>query len=86
MVSFPNLIFPGGSDSKACVYSVRDLGSIPGVGRSPGEGNGNPLQYYCLENPMDRGAWWATYSPWGHKESDTTEQLHFLSLSQANTF
>ena len=49
--------FPGGSDSKASVYSVRDLGSIPGSGRFPGEGNGNPLQYSCLENPMDRGAW-----------------------------
>ena len=49
--------FPGGSDSKASVYNVGDLGSIPGLGRSPGEGNGNPLQYYCLENPMDRGAW-----------------------------
>ena len=49
--------FPGGSDSKAPVYNVGDLGSIPGSGRSPGEGNGNPLQYYCLENPMDRGAW-----------------------------
>ena len=41
----------------------------PWVGKIPGEGNGNPLQYSCLENPMDRGAW---YSPWGHKESDTT--------------
>ena len=49
--------FPGGSDGKASVYNVGDLGSIPGLGRSPGEGNGNPLQYYCLENPMDRGAW-----------------------------
>ncbi|XP_060255498.1 ETS homologous factor isoform X4 [Ovis aries] len=49
--------FPGCSDSKASAYSVRDLGSIPGSGRSPGEGNGNPLQYSCLENPMDRGAW-----------------------------
>ena len=39
---------------------ARDMGSIPGSGRSPGEGNGNPLQYSCLENPMDRGAWWAT--------------------------
>ena len=48
--------FPGGSDSKASVYNVGDLGSIPGLGRSPGEGNGNPLQYYCLENPTDRGA------------------------------
>ena len=42
---------------KASVYNAGDPGSIPGSGRSPGEGNGNPLQYYCLENPMDRGAW-----------------------------
>ena len=48
---------PGGSDGKASVYDVGDPGSIPGLGRSLGEGNGNPLQYYCLENPMDRGAW-----------------------------
>ena len=50
------VLFPGGSDGKASVYNAGDLGSIPGSGRSPGEGNGNPLQYYCLENPMDRGA------------------------------
>jgi len=49
--------FPGGSDSKASVYNAGDPGSSPGLGRSPEEGNGNPLQYYCLENPMDRGAW-----------------------------
>ena len=49
--------FPGGSDGKVSVYSAGDLGSSPGLGRSPGEGNGNPLQYYCLENPMDRGVW-----------------------------
>ena len=49
--------FPGGSDGKASVYNVGDLGSIPGSGRSPGEGNGKPLQYSCLENPMDGGAW-----------------------------
>ena len=49
--------FPGGSDGKASACNVGDLGSIPGLGRSPGEGNGNPLQYSCLENPMDRGAW-----------------------------
>ena len=52
--------FPGGSDGKASVYNAGDLGSSPGLGRSPGEGNGNPLQYCCLENPMDRGAWYAT--------------------------
>ena len=52
--------FPGGSEGKAPVYNAGDPGSVPGSGRSPGEGNGNPLQYSCLENPMDRGAWWAT--------------------------
>ena len=47
-----------------------------------GEGNGTPLRYSCLENPTDGGAWWATYSPWGREESDTTEQLYFhFSLS-----
>ena len=66
----------GGSDSKESAYNVRDPGSIPGLGRSPGEGNSNPLQYSCLENPMDRGAWRATV----HRisESDTTEQLTLL--------
>ena len=49
--------FPGGSDGKASAYNVGDLGSIPGSGRSPGEGNGNPLQCFCLENPMDGGTW-----------------------------
>ena len=49
--------FPGGSDGKASVYKAGDPGLIPGSGRCPGEGNGNPLQYYYLENPMDRGAW-----------------------------
>ena len=51
---------------------IRDAGSIPGSGISPGEGNGSPLQYSCLENLMDRGAWWDTVRG-GHKESDTTE-------------
>ena len=49
--------FPGGSEGKASVYSAGDLGSIPGLGRSPGEGNGNPLQYSCLENTMEGEAW-----------------------------
>ena len=49
--------FPGGSDGKVSVHNVGGPGSIPGLGRSPGEGNGNSLQYYYLENPMDRGAW-----------------------------
>ena len=52
--------FPGSSDGKASAYNAGDLGSIPGLGRSPGEGNGNPLWYSCLENPMDQRSWWAT--------------------------
>ena len=52
--------FPGGSEVKASACNAGDLGLIPGLGRSPGEGNGTPLQYSCMENPMDRGAWWAT--------------------------
>ena len=49
--------FPGGSDGKVSAHKAGDPGSIPGSGRSPGEGNGNPLQYFCLENSMDGGAW-----------------------------
>ena len=52
--------FPGGSDGKESACNAGDPGSVPGLARSSGEVNGNPLQYSCLENPMDRGAWWAT--------------------------
>ena len=52
--------FPSGSDGKESAYNAGDPVSIPGLGRSPGDGNGNPLQYSCLENPMDRETWWAT--------------------------
>ena len=52
-----SLDFPGGSDGKVSACIAGDPGSIPGLGRSPGEGNGNPLQYSCLKNPMDGGAW-----------------------------
>ena len=62
---------PGGSDGKEFARNAGDPSSIPGLVRSPGEGNGNPLQSSCLENPMDRGV--VGYSPWGHKESDMTE-------------
>ena len=59
-----HLGFPGGASGKAptcqCRLDIREAGSIPGSGRSPGGGHGNPLQYACLENPMDRGAWWVT--------------------------
>ena len=55
-----SLGFPGGSDGRESTCNAGDLGSIPELGRFPGEGNSNQLQYSCLENPMDRGAWWAT--------------------------
>ena len=58
--SFQIRLHSGGSDGNASAYDAGDPGSIPWLGRSPGEGNGNPLQYSCLENPMDRGAWRAT--------------------------
>ena len=62
--------FPYSSVGKESACNAGDLGSIPWLGRSPGERNGNPLQYSRLENPMDRGAWWATVH--GLQESDTT--------------
>ena len=62
---------PDGPDGKESVCRAGDLGLIPGLRRSPGEGHGNPLQYSCLENPMDRGAW---QGPRGCKESDMAEQ------------
>ena len=63
--------FPGSSDSKESAWDAGGPDSIPGSVRSPGEGNGNPFQHSCLENPMDRGAWWATFH--GVAESDKTE-------------
>ena len=65
-------IFPGGSDGKESSCNAGDPGSISGSGRHPGKGNGNPLQYSCLENPMDRGAWRATVHR-VKKSQDTTK-------------
>ena len=67
--------FPASSDGKVSAYNAGDPGLIPGSGSSPGEGNGTPLQYSCLENPMDGRAWQ------GRKESDTTEQLKWTELN-----
>ena len=67
--------FPGGSHGQESACHAGDLGLIPGWGRSPGEGNGYPLLYSCLENSMDRGAWWATVHGVA-RELDKTEQLN----------
>ena len=71
--------FPGGSDGKESACNAGDLDSIPELGRSPGVGNSNPLQYSCLENSMNRKAWWG---PWSRKESDMTERLTFPLFSK----
>ena len=60
----------------ANVGDTKDVGSISELRKSPGVGNDNPFQYSCLENPMDRGAWWVGYSSWGLKESITTEIIY----------
>ena len=73
----------GGSDGKQPAISVGDLGSIPGSGRCPGEQNGNPLQYPCLENPMDGGAWQATVH--GVAKSWTRLSVSSLSYGKTNT-
>ena len=81
MLGFLSLVclrgFPGGSEVKASAWNAGDLGSIPGSGRSPGEGNGNPLQYSCLENPMEGEAWWATV----HGVAKSRTRLSYLTLN-----
>ena len=68
--------FPGVLVVKNLLANAGNVGLIPGLGRSPGEGNSNPLKCSCLGSPLDRGTWWAIYSPSGHKELDTTYQLN----------
>ena len=70
---------PGGSEVKESASNAGDLGSIPGSGRSPGEGNGNPLQYSCLENPMDGGPWWATVHGVAKSRTRLSDFTFFLS-------
>ena len=77
--------FPDGSDSKVSAHNAGDPDSIPGLRRSPGEGNGNPLQYSCLENIMDGGAWWATVHGVAKSRtmlSDFTFTFHFHALEK----
>ena len=76
--------FTGSSEVKASACNVGDQGWIPELGRSPGEGNGNPLQYSCLENPMDGGAWQATVH--GVTKSQTRQRLHFPSPKQNKNY
>ena len=76
--------FPGSSAGKESACNVGDLGLIPGLGRSPGGGHGNPLWYSCLENPHGRRSL-VGYSPWGHQELDTTEQLSRAQHRRSST-
>ena len=76
--------FPGGSDGKASAYDVGDPGSIPGSGRSPGRGHGNPLQYSCVENPMDRGALQATFC--GVTKSQTRLRDFIFTFTEFTVF
>ena len=76
---------PGGSDSKEPAFNAGDLDLIPGSGRSPGEGNGNPLQYSCLGNPMDRGAWRATVMRSQRVRQDLATQQQQMDKANTNT-
>ena len=72
--------FPGGSDSKESACNAENPGSIPGLGRSPGEGNGYPLQYSCLENSMDKGAWWVTVYRIAKSQTQLSDSLFSLFM------
>ena len=82
IVLFVLLGFPVGSEVKVSACNAGDTGLIPGLGRSLGEGNGNPLQYSCLENPMDRGAWWATV----HRVAKSQTQLSDFTFTFTFSF
>ena len=87
MFTLITIEYPGGSEGKAPACNAGDPGSIPGLGSSPGEGNGNPLQYSCLENPMDGRAWWATVhgvaKSWARLSKLTS--LHFTAIYKSNS-
>ena len=73
-------LIPGGSDGKESACNAGGLGLIPGSGRSPGKGTGYLLQYFCLENPMERGAWWAVVRSVTESQTDTTEPFSLSSF------
>ena len=83
---FPFKGFPGGSEVKASSCNAGDLGLIPGLGRCTGEGNGNPLQYSCLENPMDREAWWATVHGAAKRRTRLSDFTHSLTHDPVTIF
>ena len=85
---YVNKYFPGGSYGKASAYNAGDPGSIPESGRSPGERNGNPLQYSCLENPMDRGAWRATAHGVAKSRTRLSDftSLHYINYTVSEMF
>ena len=78
------IIFPGGSEVKASAYNAGDPGSIPRSGRSPGEGNGNSLQYSCLENPMDGEAWQATVHGVANSQTRLSDFTYLLTYTMIN--
>ena len=81
-----NCPFPGGSEVKASAWNAGDPDLIPGLGRSPGEGNGNPFQYSCLENPMEAGAWWATVHGVAKSRKRLSDFTFTFKLSHRNLF
>ena len=80
----PSMSFPGDSDNKESACNAGDPGSVPGWGRSPGEGNGYPLLYSCLENPMDRGAWQATFHGVAKSRAQLSDYHKWPSLAAAH--
>ena len=84
-MAFVSKCIPGGSEGKVSAYNAGDPGSIPGSGRSPGEGNGNRLQFSCLENPMDRGAWQATVPGVAKSQTQLSDFMFTFTLKHKIT-
>ena len=84
LLPWPSMSFPGDSDNKESACNAGDPGSVPGWGRSPGEGNGYPLPYSCLENPMDRGAWQATFHGVAKSRAQLSDYHKWPSLAAAH--